>query len=429
MIKTIKMSGRVILPVLLLILLSSCSLILDKIFKKDEEIKNISIPLKWTLDVRTTSSNKILVVDNIGYRRNPREGLIAFSMESGELLWDKTDNIDMYNSPLYVGGHIIAIDGSLPELLLLNPTTGEVEKRIFLTLDGVNRYPDNEKNQFMHSGYYIFSVGTTLYWGTRYCETSDGIPLGLVSIDIVDDVKLNSSNENIGTITVLHENDLSYKESIEGSIYIEDDTAYFGSNASDFNNEWRPKYYALDLIKGDILWETEVDKLFGGGAQYNFYNRGDNLFLSDIRGFGLIDKSTGELLYEVSPGSGDDSGGFVVDNLFYSTNGSFSYSAIQRDNVQCVNMDTGEQVWGDLSIDFTLGARPVVYGGYLFVGSQKNFYIFDAKDGTLVAKSSDVYGGSNQFNHNFIYQDKYMILDGESKIFCIDLEETVKRIK
>lgn len=393
---------------------------------------DISLPFSWKLDIGGEGAVETLVIDNIGYRlENDTSGLVAFSLDTGEIKWRIEVESDFDNNPLFVDGYLALFTFKGTHLLLIDPENGEIKKRIHLTLDGEIYYTQTDINQFKPTWIHIMSNNTSIYWGTAFGITADDKLLGLATLDVTDITEIDeesSPNEYIGIVNIIYENDLSIDETVSNKVYIENDIVYFGSYPKDWEDYSVPRFRSLDLITGEILWETTPKILFGGRS-FVFNNYGNNFFLSDPRGFGLLDKQTGELYYEKSPGSGNTSGGFIVNNLFYSSNDSSNSSGIDLDNILCVDMDTGEKVWSYMSANGSLGSRPVVYYGLLFVACQVDLKIFDAITGELLCINDQIFGGHNQMNRQFIYKDKYMILDGESRIFCIDLEETAKRIR
>jgi outer membrane protein assembly factor BamB len=387
----------------------------------------VEIEPEWSLSVSAEGAQKYLVLGDIAVRRESyREGLIAFNLGTGEVVWRVQDVIRSRPSPVLVGGNVAVLSRYGAQVVLFNKDTGAVEKKIYLSLEGNLIHDEGELNPYLPEDVHITSYESSLFWGTYKSETSTGDALGLVTVDLSAlTPRSGYPGEFFATLEVLHEADASLEERFSTAPYIEDGIIYFGSLPFDDHIYWEPRYRALDLDTGTLLWEIEPVACSGLGImQMQPYK--DKLFIHDYRGFGLMNKEDGSFVWERRPGSGEYAGGFLSGNKFYSTNKSTKGSAIDRNTVQCINVDTGKELWGFESDEESLGSRPVLYDGYLFVAAQTDLKVFDAEDGTLLAYSEDVYGGINQFNVNFLYKDRYMIIEGDNKVFSVDLKKFVE---
>ncbi|WP_460058358.1 hypothetical protein, partial [Spirochaeta dissipatitropha] len=108
------------------------------------------------------------------------------------------------------------------------------------------------------------------------------------------------------------------------------------------------EFFAVEENSGDVLWTWQPEFLFGMNRALEPYHViGDHLFILDEFGYALVNRHSGEPVYESRRGGAKSLGAFFHEGIAYWANNitSHTHNEFENSNILAVDMMTGEPVW------------------------------------------------------------------------------------
>ncbi|WP_460058360.1 hypothetical protein, partial [Spirochaeta dissipatitropha] len=108
------------------------------------------------------------------------------------------------------------------------------------------------------------------------------------------------------------------------------------------------EFFAVEEDSGDVLWTWQPEFLDGANRALEPYHViEDYLFILDYLGYALVNRHSGEPVYESRRGGAKSHGAFFHEGIAYWANNitSHAHNEFENSNVLAVDMMTGEPVW------------------------------------------------------------------------------------
>ena len=305
-------------------------------------------------------------------------GLSATDLDTGKLLWRNSEYYGFETKPVCWGDYVICLLDSKPDLVFYNKKTSEISGKVNIqSIEGSAHFPQQ--------GYWLKLIENDLYIGclltyNDYTEISNRlyrISLNDFSLPSIQEQEIQAelliNYQKNGTLRVepLIENNRIY--------------VYFGGAGRKIPEDQSPKnlseHHQSDLsvgcynLEGTLIWSTPLKKCgwIGGGTEVIQFFNDDKLFLTGADGIALLDKNTGETIYEKSCDGGWE---------YITIDGDYAYVPLFN-YLKCFHIPTGELVWEHQNL-YTRDCKPVIYGDHVYVVDSDALRKFDKRTGKLL---------------------------------------------
>jgi len=257
----------------------------------------------------------------------------------------------------------------------LDLETGETRARFVLSRELTEEYHG------IH-GFWLKVIEDDLYFASR-ANDPEGYHVKFNRLNLKT---LSMERENIQSITpeVLYtytNASLMRTEPVFEKEYIYLHLGEAGSKVPDDQPKTQQSQYHQGDIKllkmdlqGNLLWETGFEHTgwIGDASKALTLFKEDQLFLPTYFGAALVDKNTGEVIY-------DKPGHYCSGRM--TLEGDYAYMTGWQ-SLNCVYVPTGEIIWTH-DIEFTRNCKPILYGDRVYVVDSDALRVYNKKTGEL----------------------------------------------
>ncbi len=382
-----KMTLNFTVLILCLLLITGCPFLNIVTNRDDQSETNYYPEIIWKKDNNYDITNHLdsLMDGSILYTPEfSTNGMSATDLSTGELLWRNSELYGFKTKPVCWNDYIICFRDSRPDLVFYNKKTGEiVAKASTQSIEGSSSFPLQGK-RIKSIDDDIFITGVITY--NDYTQISNRLyKISLKGLTIPNTEEQEVKAELLfdyqknGTFRVkpLFEDNRIY--------------TYFGGAGRKVPEDQSPKnlseHHQSDLsvacysIDGNLIWNTPLEKCGWIGISQEvlqFFN-GDKLFLTGADGVALLDKATGDIIYEKSCDGGWE---------YITIDGDYAYVP-WCNYLKCFHIPTGELVWEDQNL-YTRDCKPIIYGDHVYVVDSDALRKFDKRTGKLLGVNENL---------------------------------------
>lgn len=400
--------------VVLLLFLSGCDFV-----SKEEAVGNPRLPVLWSTAVGGGSVQQVILEDGVLYYADVfGHRVLALDPQDGTIIWttelvpEKAQNYSLISHPLVLGDDIF--------IAMKYDEDREAELQ-WLKRDGTHigriRLP---------SGLYGMTI--TLSRSETQVLTI-ALRKRLVGIDPADFIQDDNDD------TLYHVQPRLYNpgaESLGGANPVYHDGVIYagmGYRITPGSTDRAVEFFAVQEDSGEVLWTWEPQFLFGSVYALEPYRViGDHLFILDNFGYALVNRHTGEPLYESRRGGAKSHGALFHDGIAYWANNitSHDFDKFENSNILAVDMMTGEPVWEREDYELYVSGVPILDSGVLYYSSQNGIHLYNAENGTYFGGDRRRRGDVWQINQPVHYENK-MFYYNQGTIYAVELPYKIGR--
>jgi len=383
----------------------------------------INCPVAWELPTGITASSRMVCMNGnslytiIG---SPDDGLPyktwKVNLDTGIKTWETIEITGMILAIQICGGYVFVFANSGSNMLCFDDSTGTLLATVQFDVDA-----ELAKDKTVWLG-KVVSDGSLLVWGAGE---------GLCSFDIsrIDFSKPASAPQILPPVCLYTVPEYT---GVAATPVIEDHIVYFMRHAY-MDRVGENTIAAYNLLTDSLVWERKSNKMTGLVID-GMIVAGDWLYIIDAYGSTCINKKTGGKDAFTSTGerwvhNEDEQWGInfaanpygmglvIYDGCLYFTtsahSNTWSYLQWPKERVQnilCLNCVDGSMRWGDMPYNCdSLGSRPVVAKGKVYIARYEGLRVYDSDTGRLLGVDTSI-PSSQKFSTNQYYENGNLVI-------------------
>ncbi|OHE65582.1 MAG: hypothetical protein A2001_10690 [Treponema sp. GWC1_61_84] len=387
---------------------------IQPVWKLDTEYGTTSQPLQDGRYLYIVESNSVYHDEAAWFR------IAKVDLESGAFAWRSPVIWDRERtSPAVCGGRVF-IQTYAGVMLALSNEDGSLIATI--------RFASTPEESKMHGAdFHLVADESAIFWA--HWDADPANPRGLARFDTsLIDYSRNPSDIQTIAVEIVWGGEYSILTRpviADGAIYV-----------LTYNREYwdRSGYSILAAIDCDTLverWRRNIPFFQGSFSHPILVSEGSVIIADqslacyrtqDGTPRYEIPQDESNLLYEVLLGGAYSGAGifYYNDKLYYTKSSHYKTAEMNgtpekfNKNILCVDASTGRLLWGDMPPQSpSLGTRPIVAAGKVYVVAYDQLRVYDAETGKLLGVDMTIRNGGNE--PNALYNGKLIFFDRDIK--------------